>query len=199
MRLRRNAGILMPSGDRMARGTRLRGLTLVELALALAVLALLLRTGVPALEELAEAFTLQAVIGEFGADVQLTRSAALQRNARVVMCKSNGHACQAVGGWEQGWIVFHDANANGAADAGEEIVGRHGPLPAGWRLTGNKFVSNYVSYTGAGTSKMFSGAFQAGTVTLCRESPGPSVVARNLVLSSAGRPRVEKEVLAACP
>lgn len=189
----------MPSGDRMVGRTRSSGLTIVELALALAVLALLLRTGVPALKDLAEAFTLHSVIGKFGADVQLTRSAALQRNGRVVMCKSSGHACQAAGGWEQGWIVFHDANANGVADAGEEIVGRHGPLPAGWRLTGNKPVSSYVSYTGAGTSKLFSGAFQAGTVTLCRESPGPAVAARNLVLNSAGRPRVEKDVLAACP
>jgi type IV fimbrial biogenesis protein FimT len=189
----------MPFGEHGARRARSRGLTLVEIALGLVVLGLALRTGVPAFAEMTESFRLQAVIGEFGADVQLTRSTALQRNGRAVMCKSSGLACRTAGGWEQGWMVFHDANANGSVDAGEEIVGRHGPLPSGWRMTGNTPVASYVSYTSAGTSKMLSGAFQAGTVTLCRDVPGPALAGRQLVLSAGGRPRVQMALPSACP
>ena len=108
------------------------------------------------------------------------------------MCKTaDGVACTSNGGWEQGWILFHDRNNNAVLDAGEEVVQQQGPASTGIRLRGNSPVANYVSYTPTGTAKLTSGAFQAGTFTLCAESAASSNV-RQIVLSGTGRARAQK-------
>jgi len=65
-------------------------------------------------------------------------------------------------------------------------------------LIGNVNVQNYVSYVAAGVSQMNNGAFQAGTLTLCKS--GYTTSARQLVLGSGGRMRIVKvEPAAGCP
>jgi type IV fimbrial biogenesis protein FimT len=55
--------------------------------------------------------------------LMLARSEAIECNGRVVICKSiTGSMCFTVGGCEQGWIVFVDANNNAKVDGGEEIL-----------------------------------------------------------------------------
>ena len=132
------------------------------------------------------------------AGLNLARSEAIKRNARAVLCKTaNGVSCTASGGWEQGWILFHDLNNNAALDAGEEVLRQQGPASAGIRLAGNLPIANYVSYTPTGTAKLISGAFQAGTFTLCVESSASADV-RQIVLSGTGRARAQKGTASDC-
>ena len=65
--------------------------------------------------------------------------------------------------------MFHDLNNNGTADAGETIVHRSQALPPGFRLSGNLNVARYIAFTPAGRTRLVSGAFQVGTLTLCKE------------------------------
>ena len=101
------------------------------------------------------------------------------------------------GGWEQGWIVFHDSNNDGARQAGEEIVWRAQAMPGSVRVLGNINVSKYVSYSPTGEAKLASGGFQAGTITVC-DTSSSNQVGREIVISSSGRPRVQKLQLASC-
>ncbi|HEX7971583.1 MAG TPA: GspH/FimT family protein, partial [Thiobacillus sp.] len=102
------------------------------------------------------------------------------------------------GAWHQGWVVFHDINNNAALDAGETVILKQPGMPDGFRLTGNSHVSDYISYMPTGATEMTSGAFQSGTLTVCRQSY-EEYGARRIVISRTGRPRIETTTLASCP
>ncbi|MGH6627966.1 MAG: GspH/FimT family pseudopilin [Burkholderiaceae bacterium] len=175
-----------------------RGITLVELLTVIAVLGILLAGAIPSLGAMVDSATLSSQSNMFLSSLHLARSEAIKRNSRVTLCKSaDGLACTEAGGWHQGWIVFQDANNNGAKDGGEAVIYQAQALPASFRLVGNLNVAKYVSFIATGGTKLATGAFQAGTLTLCRQS-APAGEARQIVINSAGRPRVQKAEVTVC-
>lgn len=175
-----------------------RGFTLVEAAVVVAVLAILATVAMPSMGRMVDSTRLATLSNDFLSSMYLARSEAIKRNRPVAMCKSSdGIECAASGGWEQGWIVFHDPNNNGTADAGEAIVQRTHALPAGFTLSGNQSVARYISFTPTGRTRLVSGAFQAGTLTLCKLL-APEAGARQIVINNVGRARVEKLPAGSC-
>lgn len=176
-----------------------RGYSLAELLVSLSVLAILLCVAIPNFVRLGDSMRLTAVANDLLAQLHLARSEAIKRNARAALCKSpDGVVCNTAGGWEQGWILFHDANNNGSREALEPVIRRMDALPADLRLRGNLHVARYVSFAGTGATKTTSGAFQAGTLTLCRQSAQPQE-GRELVISAVGRLRIRRTMVASCP
>jgi type IV fimbrial biogenesis protein FimT len=174
------------------------GITITELVVGLALVAVILSLSVPALAGLVQASELSAATGELLADLQLARAEALKRNRRVALCKSaDAVRCTEQGGWEQGWIVFDDENRDGERGDDEEVLARRAALPPAMRMLGNQPVAGYISYTALGASKLTGGGFQAGTLTICRRSGQPTA-ARQVILNSVGRPRVQKATVARC-
>lgn len=175
-----------------------RGVTLLELIVVLAVSAILLTIAVPGFSALFHSNRLTGATNALVASLHLARSEAIKRGGRVVLCPSStGSAC-AAGGWQQGWLVFHDANNNAQRDAGEAVVLAHPPLSAGMWATSKGSTAGYISYTPTGETRQVSGAIQAGTLTLCNAS-GPLDSARAVVISRTGRPRTAKTSVASCP
>lgn len=176
-----------------------QGGTLIELLIGVTVIAMLTSLTSSALSGVMDSFRLTSASNTFLSALHLTRSEAIKRNSRVVLCKSaTGASCAVDGDWGQGWVVFHDANNNAVLDSGEEVIRRESALPASFSMTGNTPVAKYVSYTAVGTPKSSAGAFQAGTITLCRQSVSGGD-ARQIILSSTGRPRIERAIVRACP
>ena len=176
------------------------GFSMPEIMVTVAVAGVLTGVAVPSLSAMLQAQRASSLASNFVASLHLARGEAIKRNGRAVVCKSaTGDACTGSGGWEQGWIVFHDVNNNAALDVGERVVLAHGGVAAGPRLTGNTPVANYVSYGASGSSKLISGAFQAGTFTLC-PAPGSNAsgLLRQIILSPTGRPRIFEGASAAC-
>lgn len=181
-----------------ARKKRSQGLTLVECLVTVTLVATLLRLAVPALGEVITSASVAASSSDILSELRLARSEALKRNWRVTVCKSaDGAHCASDGGWEQGWILFHDRDNNGSADTGEEIISRHEALPADLLLRGNRQVADYISFSSSGTTQTVGGAFQAGTLTLCRKSAA-TTRATQLVLNALGRPRIQKSTVNRC-
>jgi type IV fimbrial biogenesis protein FimT len=175
----------------------MRGFTLIELMIVLAIAVILLATGVPSFVGFVQSVRLGTTAGAFMTSVRLARSEAARRGGRVVMCRSAGEGCAALGGWEQGWMVFHDANNNAEFDAGEPVIEQTEPVAEGLKFSGNQNVARYISFVSLGGTRMASGGFQAGTLTLCRHSPSP-VEARQIVISSAGRFRLQRTQVDSC-
>ena len=176
-----------------------RGLSLVESTVTLAVVAGALRLALPALDDTLQNARLSSASQDLLMDLHLARTEAIKRNRRVAMCKSaDGLQCSRDGGWEQGWIVFHDENNSGTVDPGEERIARHEALPPVLRLRGNAPVANYVSYTPLGATKFTGGGFQAGTLTLCRAAAG-ATQGNQVIINANGRPRLQVAALASCP
>jgi type IV fimbrial biogenesis protein FimT len=94
--------------------------------------------------------------------------------------------------------VFHDIANDAALDETEQVIERYAGGAYGLTLSGNTPVANYVSFSASGSAKLVSGAFQAGTFTLCPLSSSQSDI-RQLVLSSTGRARSKKGVATDCP
>jgi type IV fimbrial biogenesis protein FimT len=178
---------------------RQSGATLLELLVVLALSAVLLGMAIPGFAAFTSNSRLVNTTNSMLSSLHLARSEAIKRRARAVLCPSStGTDCAAEGGWHQGWLLFHDANNNAARDDGETVVLAQAGMPEGFRLTGNTQVSKYISYTPTGAAQLVSGAFQAGTLTVCNESGSP-IAARRIIISSTGRPRVVKTTLDACP
>ena len=174
------------------------GFTLSELLVVLSIVGLLQTLAVPAMRSVVDSIRLSMATQTFLSYLHQTRGEAIKRNARVVLCKSDtGSRCVRTGGWEQGWIIFHDVNNNAVVDTGETVVQREPPLGKALRLTGNIQIESYISFTPSGNTSTTSGAFQAGTLTVCRES-ADRTQARQIVISSGGRIRTQKLDLDRC-
>ena len=174
------------------------GVSLLEVLVVLALAITFQAVAAPAMGKLTDSFRLTASANSLFTGLQLARSEAIARNSRVVLCKSpTGEQCVSTGGWHEGWMVFNDVNNNASRDPGEELLLREQPSSSPLRLTGNSTVANYVSYTGLGMARHTSGAFQAGTFTVCVPSTAPSE-ARQLVLSNTGRVRTTRLTVSHC-
>jgi type IV fimbrial biogenesis protein FimT len=178
--------------------SRSRGVTLVELLAVVALVAIVQALAVPAMTRFTGSICLGTTSRLLHSSLIFARSEAIKRNSRVVVCRSaTGTACSTSGGWQDGWIVFHDINNNARLDPGEMVLIREAPSASALRLSGNTPVSNYVSYTGLGVARMTSDAFQAGTFTACIASSGRTESSQ-LVLSNTGRVRTTKAVVDNC-
>jgi len=181
-----------------ARRSRQQGFSLVEALVTLALVATTLQLAAPAIGDLLQNAALNGASQDLLMDLHLARSEALKRNRRVAICKSfDGALCTTSGGWDQGWIVFHDENNSGTLDAGEEVIARHEALRPTLRGRGNQPVAHYVSYSPIGTTRFTGGGFQAGTITVCRRSAS-ATEAREVIVNAVGRPRVQKAAVASC-
>jgi type IV fimbrial biogenesis protein FimT len=175
------------------------GATMVEMLMVMAIAGCVLAMALPSMGAMVGSQKAVSTANLFLASLHFTRGEAIKRNGRAVMCKSADHQqCTTSGSWEQGWVVFHDLNNNARVDAGEAVIQQQIGPSAGLVLRGNGPVASYVSYTPSGSAKLMSGAFQAGTFTLCPGSSGGHADIRKVILGGPGRPRLQKGSSADC-
>lgn len=167
-----------------------RGVTLVEVTVVMAIMAIMASWAVPAMTQWVRDIRASVLTNAFLADLQLARSEAIRRGSPVVMCARAGQACDTGAGWEQGWLLFADGNDNARLDPEESIIREAAAIPDGWQLRGNTPVARYVSYHALGQTRLVNGGFQAGTLTVCPVS-ALTAKPRRIVINSHGRPRVE--------
>ena len=174
------------------------GFSLLELLVVLTIAAVLMGMAAPSFSVLLATMRLKTTAELFINHLNFARSEAIKRNSRAVLCKSaDGMQCASTGGWDQGWIVFHDANNNAQVDLDELILAQQPPLKGSVKFAGNTTIAKYVSYTPDGGANFVSGAFQAGTFILCVQSEIP-MEAREIMLSSAGQARLARVGASAC-
>jgi len=182
----------------MMKSARNGGYTLTELLMGIGISASAMTLAVPAVNDLMGSVRIQTGAQALSNSLALARSEAVKRNGRVVMCKSpEGLRCERTGGWEQGWIIFQDTNNNAHLDEGEYILHREAGMATALSMRGNTPVSHYVSYTPYGRTRQVTGAFQAGTFTVCGNA-GSGVKARQVVINSVGRARVAQAGASVC-
>lgn len=133
-----------------------RGLTTIELMVVIVVLAILMMIAVPSFRDASLGSRLSAAANNLLASVQLARSEAIKRNQTVTLCaSSDGAACAASGGWEQGWIIL---------DAAAAVIQHQQGLPDGYRVT-------QTGGTSALSFQPIGIGATAATFTVCRDVP----------------------------
>lgn len=167
---------------------RQNGFTIIELMIAVMLVALLLTLGVPSFTNTIEQNRLATEINSLISTLQYARSESVKTGKRITVCRSDdGVDCGATG-YEDGWIVFEDdVSPDGDLDAGERLLKVHQALDANYTLRGSNNISSFISYLPTG------GTVNANQdrFVLCKNNTLSK--ARALFVITSGRSRVAKD------
>lgn len=161
-----------------------KGLTLIELMIALAVLAILASLGFPAFSGLLAESRMSAKSNNLMTHVQYARHAAVTLRTQVVACPSRDLLQCEGNRWDQGWMVFVDHDNNGRPSQPEDILR---VVPAEPRMLIHSAGRHRVRFQPSG------GAFGTNlTIRVC--DPAGRAKPRAVVVSNPGRARVSREI-----
>lgn len=165
------------------------GFTLIELMIAIAVIAVLLAVGVPSFNNLVENYRVRTNISLLQTNLVYARTESSKRGRPVTMCRSDdGAACATTGdNWEAGWLIFVDEDGDTEVDGGTDEILRAVDGLSGFTLRNDDQALTYAA----------NGSVTATSFVLCPAS-ADITYARSLVLLASGRPRVQTNV-ASCP
>ena len=161
------------------------GVTLVELVVVLAIIAVTLTLAAPAFQEMLQRGRLRATREALQNSLHLARTEAIRSSRRVVMCSSAGDdRCLAAGDWSQGWIIFQDRDGNNQVNGAESVLHRFAEVPATVRIDSATTLANRVVFGPRGVANTW------GNLTVCSRSASNQEPIR-ILLRPSGRLRVE--------
>ena len=155
------------------------GFTLLELLIVVGLVAILMAFGIPSIEAYIKNDRLTSQINTLVSHLAYARSEALVRRQQVILCaSSNSTSC--IGGWEDGWILFVDADNSSGFTDGEPILRVKQALSGNNTFTstlGTSFIYDNRGFSAAGT----------GTFSLCDDRRVANL--KSISISNTGRVR----------
>lgn len=162
----------------------LRGVSLYELLVTLAVIAIVLTVGIPSFADVLARQRQRTELDALFHAVHLAKKESIVRNRIVTICASRDAVqCDSSTDWSGGWLMFENTDKDEPArvDDGEPILRQHVVEPT------VQLKSNRRSYTFRSTQKRATN----GTIVACDRAS--RILPRALVLSYTGRPRIASE------
>jgi type IV fimbrial biogenesis protein FimT len=183
----------------------MRGLTLIELMVTIAIAAILGSLAAPAFNDFLVRNRSAALANELTASVLRARNEAVTRNTCVVVCRSTTQADELpscatnADDWRVGWVVFTDGTCAGVAQAAAatDIVSVSGPFDASFSLLKRGSNTSSVMFAASGNARGGdAGRFDLRYADSARSSN------RSICLNALGRTRVvawQNNTSATCP
>lgn len=149
----------------------------------MALVAIVMAIAVPSMRSFTQNDRLTTNINTLIGHLAYARSEAVKRSQQVSICASND-AATCSGTWNDGWIVYIDADADNSFTAGEEILKAQQTLEGGNTLTATN-IGTQVIYDNRG----FVTAASVGSLQLCDDRIG--AYGKTVRITSTGRVRLE--------
>ncbi len=169
------------------------GFTLVELFIAVTVMALLLSVGIPSFQATVNNNRRTAQVNEFVTSLTLARSEALKRGNAVTVCRASNFSaavptCGNGNGWEDGWVVFNDENGDGSPNNAIDVLRLSEPVQGNnITLRGEANVATRVLYAATGrVGAPTAGNATIGNIVWC-DARGAGDNARVINIAATGR------------
>jgi type IV fimbrial biogenesis protein FimT len=89
------------------------GFTLIELMIALVILAILVVVGLPNMTDFVAEQRVRTAASDMVSEIAFARAKAVELSRRVIVEKLGS-------GWDQGWRIYADVNGNGSYEAGTD-------------------------------------------------------------------------------
>ena len=161
----------------------LRGFSLIEALVIMAISAIGLLIGVPSYRTLMDHQRTSSAMHLLTAHMASARNTAISYRIPTVVCPSNrAGGCRTDGDWSQGWLMFFDADGNRQPDAREDVLrDENAPIHPSLRIVSSKGRPQ-LRYLPDGRS---SGSNI--TVRLCRNE----VLLGQVIVNNVGRARSE--------
>src|SRR5262245_55489555 len=159
------------------------GFTLIELMVAIVILAVLLALAAPSFNNASLSGRLNGFANSLVAAAQVARSEAIKRNSTITVCaSSDGSNCDNGIDWEQGWIVKTEDDV---------VLQQQQRLPTEFKITqsgGTAELSFLPTVVGTSTA----------TLTVCRSAPVGSEE-RVVTINGTGAASVTITDTGSCP
>lgn len=170
----------------------MNGVTLLELMVTVAIVAILGALAAPSFQAMIQANRTRTVASELLATLNLARSEAARRGQPVSICRSsNGSSCSSSGtGWDQGWIAFvnEDGISEGASatrDGDELLLQARQNLPAGVTVRPNSNFTSGITFLRTGLVwRLGTGTFAICANGALDKSQAVLVIATRSVLAT---------------
>ena len=162
----------------------LRGFTLSELLVSIAIVAVALTMAVPAFQNLLAAQRSTAIVNQLIGAVTLARTEAIVRRRTVTFCPGAAGRCLDRNEWHAGALVFIDHDGNGMRDDGDTLVAAFPPLRSGERIYWQSFRNRrFLQFHPRGYTQWQNGSF------LYCPADQRATLARLVIVNAAGRTR----------
>lgn len=137
-----------------------KGVTLVELLVGLAIIAILLNLSVSGYDTAVQSARSSAARSTLFATLARARTTAAIWGADVGLCPSaDGERCLDRDDWHLGWVAFADSNDSDTFDAGDSVLVREGAAGDGVRIVtsnGRKHLEFQPNGSNAGSNTTFT-------------------------------------------
>lgn len=159
-----------------------KGMTVIELLIILAAIAIVVMISVPGSTMVLEHYRLKSTSSDLVGGLNLAKGEALKRNSTVRVCpSSNGRFCRTDGNWNHGWLVYSDGNADGTVQEIEFIEAFQAPGKHVW-IVASGAVESVASFTLAGLVP--ENEYQSGEFHICHK--GAESRAKSITIDQDG-------------